>query len=835
MTKYSPLLTTLLIGVSTHAVAGDYFDPSLLANDIGNNEQIDLSMFSTPGGGLEGDREVNIYLNELFYKHDTLHFRNGPTGSLEPDFPVDFFDRLLAPQYQPVIKKEYISSEDFINVVPYSSVKFDQAKSRVDISIPQAYFGSDAQMKSSPESWTQGMPAFLIDYRFSGSKNQNDFGTAVNLYANTSLGLNMMGWRLRSTGNYTSYRTVDKYNRTYFKDSFDFYNTYMEHDIGKLRSTVRMGDLSTNGMITDSFNFIGGKLFSNDEMLNDRMRSYSPTVRGMASSNALVTITQNGRVILQKNVPPGPFELSDFALSGYSGDLQVHIREADGKEHSFVQPFSTLPEMKREGISGYEVSVGRYDNGGMSDYYKDTPFIYGSWSRGFNHGITLYSETIQSEKYQFLGGGSTLSLGEYGALSGDISISRADKNEKIQSGQSYGLKYSKNKLDTGTTVTLATYRYSTKDFYSFSDFVSKDDSFYNVWDNRLKNRFTISLNQSLGDYGLLSLSASKQNYWTSGTVNRAASLSHSFGWNGLYFSTSFSLDQTTGKNGLQNNNKTWGVNVNIPLNGLSNRSYLANSSVTYSTTKTNHRIHNTVAVSGNIPDTNARLRLNSGWGNGNQKNSRAMSLNWGNDFLDGSVGYARSGNVRTLDYNLNGATILYPWGMAFSSNSVMSGAAVVETQGVSGVKVRQGGKTSIFGTAIVSSIQPYTENQIDIEPQDLPEDIVISRTSRTIVPERGSVERLRYEVFKGKQVVFILKDREGAPLPFGSIVSLIGINVENSGIVDSEGRVYLAGVPKKGKLKATWGKNKSCEVNFTLQDDRKDSLKVVTEEQGVCN
>ncbi|MCV5498109.1 fimbria/pilus outer membrane usher protein, partial [Escherichia coli] len=76
----------------------------------------------------------------------------------------------------------------------------------------------------------------------------------------------------------------------------------------------------------------------------------------------------NGRQVYQANIPPGPFQIEDFNLSGYTGDMVVTIREADGSEHSFLQPFSTLPEMKREGISDFELSIGQYDNNGFDSH-----------------------------------------------------------------------------------------------------------------------------------------------------------------------------------------------------------------------------------------------------------------------------------------------------------------------------------------------------------------------------------------------------------------------------------------------------------------------------------
>ena len=57
------LLPSLLVFISNRAVGGDYFDPSLLAAGI-DGENIDLSVFSHPGGGIEGEQDVGIWVND---------------------------------------------------------------------------------------------------------------------------------------------------------------------------------------------------------------------------------------------------------------------------------------------------------------------------------------------------------------------------------------------------------------------------------------------------------------------------------------------------------------------------------------------------------------------------------------------------------------------------------------------------------------------------------------------------------------------------------------------------------------------------------------------------
>lgn len=75
-------------------------------------------------------------------------------------------------------------------------------------------------------------------------------------------------------------------------------------------------------------------------MLPDSMQSFTPLVQGVAQSNALITVSQNGYIIYQKRFP-GPFTIADLQLSGSGADLDVSIKEADGSVRSFWSP--TLP------------------------------------------------------------------------------------------------------------------------------------------------------------------------------------------------------------------------------------------------------------------------------------------------------------------------------------------------------------------------------------------------------------------------------------------------------------------------------------------------------------
>ncbi|EII1518008.1 fimbrial biogenesis outer membrane usher protein, partial [Escherichia coli] len=283
------------------------------------------------------------------------------------------------------------------------------------------------------------------------------------------------------------------------------------------------------------------------------------------------------------------------------------------------------------------------------------------------------------------------------------------------------------------------------------------------------------------------------------------------------------------------NNRQIDFYMSVPLSRLLGREEPTSSSVSWSATRTDRQLRQTATLSGSVPETQIRYRVGGNWSNGGADEGQSASLTWNGDFSTASLGYTHSGVYRTTDFSLSGSAVAWGGGVAFGNNSVTdNGAIVVNASGVSGIGTSAGGRTTWAGTALISSPQLYTENRIDLRTDGLPDDIVLAETSARTVPSRGAVVVLDYTVYRGGQVVFTLKRPDGSILPFGTVVSLDGMpsGKENTGIVGDGGRVYLAGVPEKGRLTVRSG-GKQCHVDFSLPLDKKQSGPV-TEAMAVC-
>ncbi|MBS6124441.1 MAG: fimbria/pilus outer membrane usher protein, partial [Veillonella sp.] len=93
-------------------------------------------------------------------------------------------------------------------------------------------------------------------------------------------------------------------------------------DIVPLRAKLEAGDVRTNANMMDSVSLDGVHLY-NDAQMDPSANSYVPVIRGVANSNAKVTVRQEGRIVTQITVPPGPFAISDYYAAQNGSDLDV--------------------------------------------------------------------------------------------------------------------------------------------------------------------------------------------------------------------------------------------------------------------------------------------------------------------------------------------------------------------------------------------------------------------------------------------------------------------------------------------------------------------------------
>ena len=107
-----------------------------------------------------------------------------------------------------------------------------------------------------------------------------------------------------------------------------------------------------------SFNYVGGSVSTDDQMLPPNLRGYAPDISGVAHTTAKVTVSQMGRVIYETQVPAGPFRIQDLGDS-VSGTLHIRIEEQNGQVQEYDISTASMPYLTRPGQVRYKIMMGR--------------------------------------------------------------------------------------------------------------------------------------------------------------------------------------------------------------------------------------------------------------------------------------------------------------------------------------------------------------------------------------------------------------------------------------------------------------------------------------------
>lgn len=832
-------------GIFGNAFAGLHFDPAMLSDDP--HAVADLSRFETGHAQVAGSYPVDIYLNGIFFRSQPLQFDTVPNEAHREDIH-DSTDLMAClnrrdlarmgvnvsafPQLASLPEDRCVSPGQFI---PQAYTAFDFQKMRLDISIPQAAMNSQPQDWIPPEQWDEGINAALLSYQFSGSDSRGSYGDSRSSYLNLTSGLNVGPWRLHDVSTWS-----DNSNRYSNVHRWQHLSTYIQRTIIPLQSELTLGDSNTNGDVFDTNSFRGIKLVTDEGMLPDNMRGYAPVIRGTANSNAQVSIRQNGSEVYRTFVAPGAFVIRDLFPLSSGGDLDITVTEADGTKRSFTVPYSSLPILQREGHVRFGLVAGRYRS--SSDRYAAPAFAQGTLLWGLAHNITAYGGIQYADNYDAVAVGTGLSMGQWGAVSADVSQSDSTLADGSRhQGQSLRFMYGSSLASTGTSFQLAGYRYSSQGFYTLADVALKDisgwlqndnendadgrpvkhnwASHYNLYNSR-RERIQLSLSQKLVAFGSLFVTASHQTYWqnnaSSDTVQAGFSstigpVSYSLSWGDSHISGQLEADKTL-----------W-LSTSMPLLALLSHDAVTDRDhqlmVNYSASQnTDGNISHQVGLSGTaLDDDNLDWSVTQGYGRA-ESTSGDASLSYQGGTGNASLGYGYSQDYRQLRYGMSGGAIVHSHGLTLSQ-PLGETSILVAAPGAAGIPVESniGIRTDGRGYTVVPYAGPYRENRVALDISKLDDHTDIENAVTRVVPTRGAVVIASFITHTGIHGLFTLT-HNGAPLPFGTTVSAESGNT--SGLVGDNGQVWLTGLPLHGKLNAKWGDapDERCTVYYHLTE-----------------
>ncbi|WP_445496200.1 fimbria/pilus outer membrane usher protein [Photorhabdus sp. SF281] len=806
--KVSPL--TLIIATILYTDGLCYaatFNTDFLA---GESAKADLSRFSSTSELPAGRYGIDIYLNNDWKGRFDINILNDGKDIylFTEDLP-----RLGIKSDINQLPAENLSKGEILltNVIHEGTANLDVSKLSLHLVVPQAYIKNELKGYIDPAFWDRGIPGAMLSYHANYYHTQNrnqqnsNYENEDNAYVSLNSGLNLFGWQLRDQSSY--YYTRSSGNK------WSNNTRYLQRGISSINAELRIGDSYTSSDLFDSFRFRGINLKTDMRMYPDAWQGFSPIVRGVAQTNALVKISQNNVVIYQGNVPPGPFAIDTILPTGSGGDLFVEVTEATGRTNSFTVPFSSVPNMMKEGLGKYDISAGKTQI--ANSRYKPN-FFQASYQYGFNNVLTGYTGTIISQDYYSLLLGSGFNL-PIGAISLDISRSSAKfDNSPAMKGQSYKMSYSRYIPQTGTNFSLAAYRYSTKKYLNLLDAINLHDWMSNGYNQQYyshqKNTFNINLNQSLGNgAGSLFLSGTFRDYWGTKNKNREYQMGYSNSLGKINYTLTasrvrYNINETENKE-----EQRYYLTLSVPFELFDSPAYLTS----HVSINDKHYNNSDLGLSGSAGQNN---RLNYHFNVSDQKSgstTTSANLTYKTPVSTLNSSYSQSKSYRQMGLGATGSLVAYRGGI-LAANQVGETFAIIDAPGTVNASLN-GDKSMVTnnsGKLLIPYLSPYRKNAIMLDTSEMPEGAAeLIGNIRDIAPYSGAIAHLRFKTDQRKIFIFYATQAKGKPLPFGT--EIVDSGGHSLGYVGQGSMVFLRveKLPQQIYVRIGQSGEKSCIIN----------------------
>ncbi|MBO9357851.1 fimbria/pilus outer membrane usher protein [Bordetella petrii] len=765
----------------------------------------DLTVFAYSNRVLPGLKTVVLRLNEETIGNRELEFVAVPgKDDAQPCYSVSMLRELgVKVEAFPDLQQLDDAACGALNSIPSAQAAYDQDANVLRLSIPQAAMSRQARGAVPVEQWDSGTTAVWSSYRLSHNQMRySGAGQRANsntTYLNFMNGLNRGAWRLRANG-------------TYFENGRDtgwkWSELYAERDIVPWRGRLRVGDSATQGKVFGSVRFRGVQVRSDDGMLPDSQRGYAPVVRGVAPSNAKVTVRQNGYVLYTSFVPAGPFVIDDLYSTPGGGDLEVEVQELGGRTTRYFQPFSALPTMMREGIWNYSAMVGEHRH----NYNAARPLVgQFTLAYGLPYGLTAYGGwTVAQRGYQAGAVGVAANLRGLGALSTDVTSSRSrDVSGNTRTGAAARIQYSKSFQGSGTDFTLASYRYNSTGFRSLDDTVRDRAERHGYVDYNREHEYQLSVLQRLGRLGSLSLNYYGIAYRNAPRNARYAQLGYSSSVGRVGYSVNYALSRSP----WDSSNSTLMLTLSLPLAGSHSASYTMNRTEKQGT---NHSANLSGAL---LDDYSLTYALQAGTTRGSGRdngNTGYGALGYASPVGLATISHAYSRNSSNTYVDISGAILADSKGVLLGQ-SMGETAIIVDAPGAAGVAVdaQPGVRTNAAGRALVPYASPYRRNRVSLNAGDGLDGASLKQNVQTVVPTRGAIVVAKFDTELGRTVLAVLKDESGKEVPFGATVYTED-GQQQRGIVGPVGRAWLTGLQGISRYIVKWGERDAQQCRFEI-------------------
>jgi outer membrane usher protein len=552
--------------------------------------------------------------------------------------------------------------------------------------------------------------------------------------------------------------------------------------------TLKFGDTLTGALSwTRSTRIAGVQLGTNFALQPYLVTTPLPSFFGSAILPSAIQLYINGVRQYSGNVPAGPFQLNTIPTISGAGNAQVVMVNALGQATTVNFSLYDEHQLLQQGLSDWsgEFGVVRENYGIDSFDYGHDPIGSGTWRYGVTNNFT--AEAHGEATYGLTNGGVG---GDWllGSAGGVLSATLAGSENAGQRGVQYGLGYSwnNNRFNFSISGTRASNNY--RDVATL----------YGSPPPALTAQALVGYNTDhLGSFGMSYLDL---RYPQQSATRYASAYWFKSAGQHLSFNLSFNDD----------------------LNNSSNRSIFLVATLTLD--------HN-ISVSGGIQregnhtgfvaDASQSLPSQGGFGwrtslsEGNNQNGGTGELDYLGRYGQVEAGLSSVDGTRYGYADATGSLVLMG-GEVFAARQITDGFAVVSTDGIANVPVKLEnnpiGTTDSHGLLLITPLNAYQNNQVSIDPMDLPADVRIARVQTLATPSDRSGILVRFGITPVNAASLILVNIDGKPLPVGSQVRAHDQQGEPA-LVGFDGAVYMDTLKLHNVLDVETP-NGHCQVRF---------------------
>ena len=796
----------VLISVSNLALADDIqFNTDVL--DVKDRENIDLSHFSRAGYIMPGTYPMTIHVNRDELPVEQITFlpqENDPKNTVACLTPEIVKVLGLKPASLEKVTWWHDGQCAVLESIPGLTAKGDLGQSLLYINIPQAAMEFSSDTWDPPSRWDNGVPGLILDYNVDASQTASQANKKTqDINGSGTAGINIGPWRARADWQYQNNSDSELSNS--LSNTLKWTRYYLYRALPQMQSTLTIGQNTMNSQVFDNFQFLGASLASDDKMLPPNMRGYAPEITGIAKTNARVTVSQQGRVLYETQVPAGSFNIQELS-DAVHGKLDVKVEEQNGDVRTWQVDTASIPYLSRPGSMRYSMTTGR-----PTDWNRKTQgplFTSGEMSWGISNGWSTYGGVLASQGYKSLSLGVGRDLLALGAISFDVTQAHATlENGQTRDGRSYRVSYSKRFDDYDSQITFAGYRFSEKNFMTMTEYLDSLDSDnegdYGAGSD--KEMYTITINKEFRDLGVnLNLSYNHQTYWDKQSNEN---------WN-LSLARYFDFG-------------SW-KNVSISMNAYRNTSYNNKDNGAYMSVSVPIGQDNTLSYNGATGSAasqslgwysrmgrNDSIQLNAGEQKGLGNTLSGYYTHEGDSAKTTLSSSYQEGQYTSFGASVSGGVTITPEGGALHRMTTPGGTRMlVDTGGVSGIPISGYGapvKSNMFGKAVIADVNSYYRNTAQVNVADLGDKVeAITSVVQDTLTE-GAIGYRKFEIIAGNKLMAVIKRADGSTPPFGATVTKDG---HQTGIVGDNGEVWLSGVEPNGNMIVSWDDETQCRIAF---------------------